>query len=93
MQLVIDLATTFGWEHYHTLHAPGSDAGWPDLVLARPPQLLFVEVKRRDGRLTWEQRAWGETLTACRCDWRLWRPADWDEIVATLTASDDGGAS
>jgi len=85
-QLIVDLATTFGWEHYHTLHAPGSDAGWPDLVLARPPQLLFVELKARRGVLSWEQRAWGDTLAACRCDWRCWKPEDWQEVLDTLTA-------
>lgn len=87
-RLIVDLATTFGWEHMHQLRSQGTDPGWPDLVLARPPQLLFVELKRRDGRLSWAQRAWGDTLTACRCDWRVWRPTPdcWDEIVATLTA-------
>lgn len=86
MQLVIDLATTFGWEHYHTLRSQGSDAGFPDLVLLRPPKVLFVALKRRDGKLTWAQRVWGDTLTACRCDYRVWRPGDWEEIDATLTA-------
>ena len=32
---IIKLATLRGYVHYHTLHAQGSDPGWPDIVLAR----------------------------------------------------------
>src|SRR5262249_16551074 len=46
------------------------DAGFPDLVLvrpgrllrARPPRLLFVELKAKRGRLTDGQRQWMEAL-------------------------------
>lgn len=85
-QLILDLATVFGWLCYHTYDSRRSAAGFPDLVLCRPPQVIYVELKATRGVLSWEQRAWGELLTACRCDWRVWRPSDWQQIVDTLTA-------
>jgi hypothetical protein len=81
---VLDLATLYGWRHFHTLNARGSDAGWPDLVLCRPPELLVVELKSQTGRLRAAQREWLDALRACGVDTALWRPEDFDAIHARL---------
>ncbi len=83
--LILDLAGRFGWTPYHTYDARRSQAGFPDLVLARPPVVLFRELKVGSNTLTLAQREWGALLTACGCDWRVWRPQSWSEVVATLT--------
>jgi hypothetical protein len=82
---ILDLATLYGWTlRYHTYDSRRSTSGWPDLVLIRPPELLFVEVKREDGQVTPSQLEFITALRACGQDVRLWRPSDWDEIVERL---------
>jgi hypothetical protein len=39
------LARSLGWAVYHTRFSKGSEAGFPDLVLCRPPRLAFCEMK------------------------------------------------
>jgi len=87
-QLIVDLATAFGWEHHHQLISRGSDPGWPDLVLCRPPKLLLREIKREGGKLSQAQLDWGWLLRQCGADWDCWYPRDWQRIVATLTRED-----
>jgi hypothetical protein len=92
---VIDLAHLFGWTVAHFRPALTSKgwrtpvqadgAGYPDLTLVRPPRVVFVELKSADGKLTDRQRTWLDLFGACpgvRVE--LWRPADWDAIVAAL---------
>jgi len=59
---VLDLATLGGWRSYHTFDSRRSAAGFPDLVLVRPPELIFAELKAEKGRTTPEQEAWLEDL-------------------------------
>ena len=59
--------------------------GFPDLVLVRPPDLLFVELKSEKGRLTKAQREWRDSLIQCPgVRYCLWRPSDWGEIERVL---------
>jgi hypothetical protein len=83
-QQVLDLASLCGWRHFHVLNSRGSDPGWPDLVLLRPPHLLVVELKRETGRLSVAQSDWLRLLEMCGVDVRIWRPSSWPEIEATL---------
>jgi hypothetical protein len=94
-QAVIDLARLMGWRVHHTrpaltqlgrwLTPLQGDAGFPDLVLCRPPRVIFAELKRAGGRLTPAQRGWLEALQACAgVECYLWTPADWDSIVQHL---------
>jgi hypothetical protein len=76
LQAVRDLAKTLGWQGYHTYRSDRSEPGFPDLVLMRPPLLLFRELKTDTGRLTAPQRRWIEELAACGQDVGVWRPAD-----------------
>lgn len=61
---VVGLAGFYGWRDYHTLDSRGSKRGFPDLVLVRPPELLFVELKTDTGRLSTEQEDWMHDLRA-----------------------------
>jgi hypothetical protein len=83
---VLDLAAHTGWRVYHTRDSRGSQPGFPDLVLVSGKQarLLFVELKSSKGRLSTPQRQWLSDLAAARAETAVWRPADWDEVVAVL---------
>ena len=92
-KLVIELARTLGWTVAHfrpaqTKHGwrtpAGADgAGFPDLVLVGRDQVLFRELKRRGGRLSPDQKAWGELLTRNGADYGVWRPDDWRQRIIT----------
>jgi type IV secretory pathway protease TraF len=59
---VIDLAAAGRWMHYHTFDSRRSTPGFPDLVLVRPPELLFVELKTDRGVLSPHQHSWIDAL-------------------------------
>lgn len=82
---VLKLAAYGGWElRYHTFDSRRSTAGFPDLVLVRVPEILYVELKTDKGRLTKEQRAWLDALGACGQECYVWRPRDLEEVVERL---------
>ena len=62
---VIEAAEIGGWLVYHTYDSRRSNKGFPDLVLVRPPQVIFAELKGPDGRVTPEQQKWIEQLEGC----------------------------
>lgn len=85
--------------HYHTFWSKFSEPGFPDSVVALPPDrypppwLLFVEVKRERGRLTPAQRVWRARLEriAAGCPgvaYVLLRPSTWHELERVLVAPD-----
>jgi hypothetical protein len=76
---VLELAALFKWRHYHTHDSRRSAAGFPDLVLVRPPDVLYVELKSDKGRLTPEQTAWLQDLEKAGQEVHIWRPADWHD--------------
>jgi hypothetical protein len=85
LQQVRDLARLLGWRVYHTHDSRRSPEGFPDLVLVRPPRLLFVELKREGRGPTLAQHGWLEALAAVPgVEVYLWRPGDWELVVATL---------
>jgi hypothetical protein len=51
-------------------------AGFPDWVIAGPNGLLFRELKRQDGSLTAQQKAWLARLELLGMDVGVWRPSD-----------------
>ena len=62
-----------GWITYHDVDSRGSEKGWPDLAIARAPEVMFVELKSSSGRITKEQQRWIDELTACGVDARVVR--------------------
>jgi hypothetical protein len=73
------------WEVYHTHDSRHSPAGFPDLVLVRPPRVIFAELKTATGRVTADQWRWRDLLDGCPgVECYLWRPYDRDEILRVL---------
>lgn len=93
LDAIVDLARLKRWSCHHDRPSRRAGSGWataiqghagfPDLVLARNGVVLFRELKGFQGRLSAEQRDWGKQLGAA---FAVWTPADWDLIVATLSA-------
>jgi len=98
-QTVIHWAQTFGWRVAYfrparvlrhgeeTYETPvGADGkGFPDLMLCRRGRLLFAELKSETGTVSLAQQEWLDALNLTgRCEVYVWRPRDWDFIVATL---------
>jgi hypothetical protein len=85
MAQVIELARLFGWLCYHTFDSRRSERGFPDIVMVRPPSILFVELKTDTGRLKPAQCTWLEALEQCTgVEAHVWRPAQWNAIVSRL---------
>jgi hypothetical protein len=83
---VVRLAKQHGWMAYHTWSSKRSPEGFPDLVLAKAGQPLYVcELKREDGQVTLAQQAWLAALGACTgVVAEIWRPKDLEEICRQL---------
>ena len=82
---VVQLARYQGWLVYHTYDSRRSADGFPDLVLVRPPTVLFVELKTEKGVTSMAQEEWLTVLGDCsQAETALWRPGSWDEIERTL---------
>ena len=80
------LSDMTGWLYYHTYRSTRSVAGFPDLVLIRPPRLLFIELKSEKGYLTAAQKLWGFLLKEVpSIEYYIWRPCDLDAIARILS--------
>jgi len=86
-QQVVDLGHLYGWLIYRTWRSIHSPAGFPDLVMVRPPRLIFAELKSEKGKLTSVQEEWLARLgMLSACEVFLWRPDDFEDIVEVLKA-------
>jgi hypothetical protein len=72
------------WRRYHTLNSRGSDPGFPDLVLLRPPRLVVAELKTEDGRVSRDQWAWLDDFAAAGAEAYVWRPGDRADVERIL---------
>ncbi len=83
MPQVIELAELLGWKYYHTHDSRRSPEGFPDLVLARD-RVIYAELKSEKSQPSFEQWEWLLLLQECGEETYLWRPSDWDELLAVL---------
>jgi len=60
------------------------DKGFPDLVLVRPPRVIFVELKSDSGKLSPDQVDWLTKLRTSSVEAYCWCPSDWDTVYMTL---------
>jgi len=77
------LAKLFGWRYYHTWRSIHSPAGFPDVVMVRPPRLIFAELKSEKGKVSEEQWEWMEALGKV-AEVYLFRPDDFEVIKEIL---------
>ena len=92
LQQVREIAKFSGFSTYHTRDSRRSDPGWPDLVLVRPPRIIFAELKSERGRLTPAQQEWIERLKRCGLEVHVWRPSQLHIIAAVLSRRQDDAA-
>jgi len=91
---VIELAKLYGWKVHHTRPAQmpsgrwatpiQGHAGFPDLVLVRPPDTIFVELKSAIGKTSDKQDEWIAALQAAGQEVHVWRPRDSTTIKQRL---------
>jgi hypothetical protein len=84
---VVQLARTLGWRTYFTWSSIHSPRGLPDLVLCKPPRLVFAELKtdKKTSKVSEAQQEWLDDLNLCTgVEAYLWRPENWDELVEIL---------
>jgi hypothetical protein len=87
LDMVVELALRLGWLVHHDLPALNERgrwrtaiqgvAGFPDLVLVRPPRVVFAELKRESGNTTQLQERWLDALSSCPVEVYVWRPRHW----------------
>lgn len=83
---VREIAKRCGFATYHTHLSKKSEPGFPDVVLLKPPLLLFAELKRQGERPTAAQHAWLTALGQVQqVAAHLWYPADLPQIIAVLS--------
>lgn len=87
---VIQLAKYRGWLVAH-FRAGRTVKGWRtpvqghkgfvDLVLVRPPRIIYAELKTARGVTSREQDHWMEALKNSGAEVHLWRPADLTDTI------------
>jgi len=60
-----DLCKSLGYSFYFTWTSIHSPRGMPDLILCRPPRLIFCELKTEKGQLSDHQKEWIDVLSQC----------------------------
>ncbi len=60
------------------------EPGFPDLVLLKGEQLLYWELKAKNGRVSPTQKAWHRRMANAGHPVRVLRPSDRDEIERML---------
>lgn len=88
-----DALTVFG---YWWMHVPsnvvvcprckhkiyrGIRKGFPDILAIKPPDILWIELKRERGQLEPEQTEVGQMLQACGQTWIHARPRDREQLL------------
>ncbi len=87
MATVVQYAKLCGWMCYHTWNSKHSEPGFPDLVLVRDGEIVFVELKLEKGKVSVAQEKWLSELQKCSSDnvsVIVFRPSDWEEVKGTL---------
>ncbi len=99
---LLEWAKVYGWRRFHVRNSGVAgqsivqgDKGFPDLVLVKPPRLIFAELKvgtagTLKGDPTVEQDQWLEALgrnfnPIGYRECYLWRPEQWSEILVILS--------
>ncbi len=74
-----------GWWVWHDNDSRRNRGGLPDLILIRPPRVIFAELKKHDGRVrSAQQKVLGLLADCPDVESYLWRPDDFEAIEQTL---------
>ena len=83
---IVTTAGLSGWMVYHTYNSQRSAPGFPDLVLVHADRgMVIAELKSAKGKPTTDQWAWLTMLARWNAHVYLWRPCDYDAVLAWLT--------
>lgn len=92
IDMTVQLAHYLGWKVHHCRPARTDkgyrtpiqgDAGFPDLMLAKPPRVIFAEVKAGKDTMSLEQLDWKQCLEHCP-GVEYYRWGDWDSIEKAI---------
>ena len=95
---LLQWAKALGWRCFHVrtsgrmnysgqpIPTVQGDKGFPDLVLAKPPRLIFAELKVGKGKVRTEQQQWLAALGGYARECYVWRPDDWSRIIVVLSS-------
>lgn len=84
-EAVVARAALYHWWVWHDNDARRNEAGLPDLILVRPPRIIFAELKKQNGRVSAEQRGVLAMLDDCPgVESYVWRPSDEPVLDAVL---------
>lgn len=83
--LIVSFARAHGWWVFHPHDSRRSEPGWPDLTLIRGRELIFVEVKKHNGKVSPEQANVIEMLEETGAEVHVWWPKDEPEVRARLS--------
>jgi len=85
---VIATAQVHGWWWWHVPDSRRTNPGLPDLILIKPPRVLFVELKTAKGRVRPEQDHVLGLLDQCHTIASgVVRPDDLEQIQRRLAAA------
>ncbi len=84
-----DLCRLIGWGFYFTWNSFHSPKGMTDLILCKPPRVIFAELKREGQSLKPEQEKWKDDLSQCPgVEYYLWTPSQIEKIADILRGHD-----
>ena len=87
---IVDTAELAGWLVFHDHDSRLNPAGLPDLVLVKPPRVVFLELKSEKGRVRPEQQIWLDALAGCdTIASALIRPDNLETVINYLTKKDE----
>lgn len=84
---IVGMCRWLGLLVFHDNDSRRNAAGFPDLVIVGRERVLFRELKTDTGRLRADQEVWLARLLAAGADAAVWRPRDWDTLVAPALRS------
>ena len=87
---IIAAAELSGWLVYHDHDSRRNRPGLPDLILCKPPRVVFLELKSDKGRLRPEQQLWLRALEDCdTIASALVRPDDLAAVISYLSRKEN----
>ena len=93
---ILQWAKVYGWRRFHVrssgrmsnghaIPTVQGDAGFPDLVLCKPPRIIFAELKVGKNFVSQRQQWWLTQLANCSVEVYEWHPKQWSEILHQLS--------